>query len=67
MYIILVGRESVKTWVVQFIKAQKKWGRKEKAKGDKGQGCMMGGRRGRGQEEVETTLFIGSPGDFSDI
>ena len=48
MDIILVGRESVKNGVVQSIKAQKEWGRKEKAKGDKGQGCMMGGRRGRG-------------------
>ena len=67
MDIILVGRKSVKKGVFQFIKAQKKWGRKEKAKGDKGQGCMMGGRRGRGQEEVETTLFMGSPGDFSNI
>jgi len=35
MDIILVGRKSVKRGV-QFIKAQKKWGRKEKAKGDKG-------------------------------
>jgi len=52
MDIILVGRKSVKNGMFQFIKAQKKWGRKEKAKGDKGQGCMMGGRRGRGQEEA---------------
>ena len=33
MDIILVGRKSVKKGVFQFIKAQKKWGRKEKAKG----------------------------------
>jgi len=52
MDIILVGRKSVKKGVFQFIKHKKSGEGKRKQKGDKGQGCMMGGRRGRGQEEA---------------
>ena len=42
MDIILVGRKSVKKGVFQFIKAQKKWGRKEKAKGGQRAGMYDG-------------------------
>jgi len=48
MDIILVAGKC-KKGVFQFIKAQKSGEGKRKQKGDKGQGCMMGGRRGRGR------------------
>jgi len=61
---IIGGQGRCKKGGVKFIRAQESGGAKGKQRGGKGQGCMMGGR-GRGK--LGLTLFMGSPGDFSNV
>jgi len=48
---IIGGQGRCKKGRVKFIMAQESGGAKGKQRGGKGQGCMMGGSRGRGAGE----------------
>jgi len=65
---IIGGQGRCKKGRVKFIMAQESGGAKGKQRGGKGQGYMMGGSRGRGARgKLGLTLFMGSPGDFSNV